>query len=247
MSTAVISFGAEVGILESASVQLNDSVPWFAMRTPDAPIAKKASEMAAPGFCYDAACEIQLVSAAKAGDQRAFAELCRRHIPSLKRRIRRIIRNREDSEDILQDTLLSAYKHLSGFRAKSSFQSWIMTIATNNSLILLRKRRNHPETGLRFVTTDGKEVEILEVSDSLPNPEEVYAKRQASHRVAQAVRLLPPVFRQVVERYHQDEVRLVEAANAIGITVAAAKSRLSRARNVLRRRLQNDYALNSDC
>jgi len=247
MSTAVISFGAEVWILESGSVQLNDSVPGVAVRTTDAPIAQRSGEMDAPGLCYGAACEIQLVSAAKGGDQRAFAELCRRYIPLLKRRIRQIIRNREDSEDILQDTLLSAYKYLAGFRAKSSFGTWIMTIATNNSLMLVRKRRNYPETGLTYVTTDGKEVEILEVSDPLPNPEEVYAKRQASHRVTQAVRMLPPGFRQVVERYHQDEVRLVDAAKAIGITVGAAKSRLLRARNVLRRRLKNDKTLNPDC
>jgi RNA polymerase sigma-70 factor (ECF subfamily) len=115
-----------------------------------------------------------------------------------------------------------------------------MTIATNNSLMLLRKRRNHAEIGFTHVTTDGKEVEILEVLDPSPNPEEVYARRQASQRVFQAVRMLPASFRQVVERYHRDEVRLVDAANAIGITEAAAKSRLFRARNALRRHLNND-------
>jgi DNA-directed RNA polymerase specialized sigma24 family protein len=52
--------------------------------------------------------------------------------------------------------------------------------------------------------------------------------------------MLPPGFRQIVERYHQDELRLVDAANAIGITEAAAKSRLMRARIALRRHLNND-------
>jgi RNA polymerase sigma-70 factor (ECF subfamily) len=192
------------------------------------------------GLCYEVACEVQLVLAATGGDQHAFAELCRRYSPSLKRRIQRIVRNHEDAEDVLQDTLVSAFRHLPCFRAKSSFQTWITTIAINNSLMLLRRRKNHPETGFGLVTTDGKEVATWEVTDPLPNPEQLYAKRQAGHMVAQAVRMLPAGFRFLVESYHQNEVRLADAAHAIGITQTAAKSRLLRARRLLRRRLANE-------
>jgi RNA polymerase sigma-70 factor (ECF subfamily) len=240
MSTAVISFGAEVNMPESGSVQFKDSAPWVDAPAPEAPIIRQSGEVDDPGLCYEAACEMDLVSAAKNGDQRAFVELHRRYRPSLKRRIRRIVRNLEDTEDVLQDTMMSAFRHLAGFRGKCSFRTWITTIATNNSLMLLRKRRNHPETGFGLITAEGKEVEILQLSDPLPNPEQVYAKRQASQRVAQAVRMLPPGFRMVVERYHQDEVRLADAAHAIGITEAAAKSRLLRARDALRRHFNND-------
>ena len=240
MSAVAISFGAGLPVQESGSVQLNDSAPWVNVDIEVAPIAQKSGEMNECCLCNQAACEAQLVSAAKNGDQTAFVELCRRYGPSLKRRIRRIVRNREDAEDILQDTLISAYKHLAGFRSKSSFHTWITTIATNNSLMLLRKRRNRSETCFGLITDDGKELETLELSDPWPNPEQVCAKREASHRLAQAVRILPPGFRVLVERYHHDEDRLVDAANSIGITVAAAKSRLMRARNVLRRHLKND-------
>jgi RNA polymerase sigma-70 factor (ECF subfamily) len=238
MSATVISFGVDVRIPQSGSSQLNDSAPWVHVLTPDAPAMQESGEMHDPGLCYDAACQVDLVSAAKAGDERAFVELCRRYTPSLKRRIRKIVRNREDAEDVLQDTLISAFRHLAGFRARCSFQTWMISIATNNALMLLRKRRNHPETGLRPITTDGKELEIFEPSDPLPNPEEVYAKQQSTHRLAAAVRMLHPSFRILMERYHQDEVRLVDAANALGITVAAAKSRLMRARHKLRRTLE---------
>ena len=240
MSAAAISFGAEVPILESDSVQLNDSAPRVNADFPGALIAQKSGKMNESGLCYQAACEAQLVSAAKNGDQPAFVELCRRYGPSLKRRIRRIVRNREDAEDILQDTFISAYKNLARFRSKSSFHTWITTIAINNSLMLLRKRRNRSETGFGFITNDEKEFETLELSDPWPNPEQLCAKRQANRRLAQAVRILPPGFRLLVERYHQDEDRLVDAANTIGITVSAAKSRLLRARNLLRRHLKND-------
>ena len=147
------------------------------------------------------------------------------------------MRHREDAEDILQDTLVDAFSHLAGFRAKSTFRAWIMTIATNNSLMLLRKRRNHSETEFGLITQDGTLLETIEVSDPMPSPEQVYASCQASRRLAQAVSKLPHGLRVIVQRCHQDEVRLADAAKALGITESAAKSRMLRARNVLRRRL----------
>jgi RNA polymerase sigma-70 factor, ECF subfamily len=192
-------------------------------------------------FSYQADGELDLLSAAQSGDQQAFGELCRRHGPYLERRIRRIVRNLEDAEDVFQETLMSAFRHLRRFRAQCTFRTWITRIAINTSLMLLRKRRNRPETGLGFVTDGGKEV--LQISDPMPDPEQVYAKRQTSQRVSQAIKMLPTGFRVIVEYHHQHEIKLVDAANAIGITVGAAKSRLLRARIALRRHLRNDGKL----
>jgi len=151
-----------------------------------------------------------------------------------------MVQNQEDAEDVLQDTLTSAFRHLACFRAKSTFRTWITTIAINSSLMLLRRRRNHRETGFGLATTNGNEFEAWEATDPLPNPEQLYAKRQAGHKLAQAVKMLPPGFRLLVESVHQNGVRLGDAANAIGITQAAAKSRLLRARRLLRRRLKEE-------
>ena len=240
MSAAVVSFRAEPRIPESGSVGLNDFAPCVDADVAGAPNLRKAGEGNNQCLCYETACEPDIVAAAKSGDQRAFLELCRRYRPSLKRRIRGIVRNCEDAEDVLQETVMSAFRHLAGFRGNCSFRTWITTIATNNSLMLLRKRRNHGETGYGLVTAEGKEVEIFQISDPTPNPEQVYAKRQANQSLSQAVKMLPPGFRLLIERYHQDELTLVDAANAIGITVPAAKSRLLRARKVLRRHLHDD-------
>jgi RNA polymerase sigma-70 factor (ECF subfamily) len=105
--------------------------------------------------------------------------------------------------------------------------------------MLLRKQRIRREIGFGFVTAEGQEVEVLQLSDPMPNPEQVYATRQAHHRLSKEVKMLPPGFRLLVEYCHTDEVKLTDAANAIGISVAAAKSRMLRARNMLRRRLNN--------
>ncbi len=235
MSAAAISFEADMPIPPSGAAQLNGAAP--STVSPAAPIMQNPGAVNDPGASYSTAGDGELVSAARSGDQHAFVELCRRYTPLLKRRIRRIVRNPEDTEDMLQDTLIRAFSNLPGFRAKCSFQTWIMTIATNTSLMLLRKRRNHRETGFGLMTAEGKEFEIPQLCDPMPNPEQMYARRQACHKVSQAVRMLPQGFRVLVESYHRDEVKLVDAAHAIGITHAAAKSRLFRARNILRRSL----------
>jgi RNA polymerase sigma-70 factor, ECF subfamily len=240
MSVAAISIGAEVRTLESSSVRCSDSAPCVDTDVAEDRIIPKSGEEDGQRVSDDSACDADLVAAARSGDQHAFLELCHRYRPSLKRRIRGIVRNWEDAEDVLQDTLMSAFRHLGGFRGKCSFGTWIMTIATNHSLMLLRKRRVRSETGLELITSEGREVEIFQISDPMPNPEQLYARSQASQNLSQAVKMLPPGFRLLVERYHRDEVKLVDAANAMGISAAAAKSRLLRARMALRRHLHNN-------
>jgi RNA polymerase sigma-70 factor (ECF subfamily) len=239
LSTAVINSGVKSRTPESGSVRFNDPARWAGAHIPDATVIGKSGRADVADLCSAATGELDLVSAAKGGDQHAFTELCCRHSSLLKRIIIQIVLNPEDAEDVFQDTLVRAFSNLAGFRAQCSFRAWIMTIARNNSLMLLRKRRTRCETGFGVITAEGKEVEILQVSDPNPNPEQVYAMRQASHRLSQAVSVLPPGLRRLVERYYQDDVRLVDAANVMGITVAAAKSRLLRARSRLRRTLKN--------
>lgn len=179
----------------------------------------------------------QLLLAAQSGDDGAFSELCRRHAPALKRRILSIVRNLEDTEDALQDTLLQAHIHLGGFRGSCKFSTWITTIGTNMALMLLRRRKSHRE--LSFDQTDGDAnwFEAREYPDSLPDPERSYSKHQVHSLVWQEVQRLPSEFRALVDQYYGKECSLKDAADALGITEGAAKSRLSRGRVRLRSRL----------
>jgi DNA-directed RNA polymerase specialized sigma24 family protein len=86
-----------------------------------------------------------LVLAAQSGDHEAFAELCWRHAQSARQRILGIVRHREDAEDALQETLLSAYANIGRFRQSSKFSTWITAIGTNAALSVLRKRKSRRE------------------------------------------------------------------------------------------------------
>jgi RNA polymerase sigma-70 factor (ECF subfamily) len=82
-----------------------------------------------------------LITAAQRGDQQAFVELCGRHSTVTRNKIFRIVRNHEDAEDALQDTLLRAYTHLTSFRRSCKFSTWLTIIGVNSALMIMRKRR----------------------------------------------------------------------------------------------------------
>src|SRR5277367_4736728 len=83
----------------------------------------------------------ELVAAARSGSAAAFAELREIYATRVYRKLLIITKNREDAEDALQDTFLRAYKALHAFEERSSFYTWITTIATNSALMILRRRR----------------------------------------------------------------------------------------------------------
>src|SRR6266478_3477362 len=109
------------------------------------------------------AAERSLVKAAKSGQSSAFTTLCQRHVPQLLRATYRITRNREDSEDSVQDALLRAFVHLNDFDSRSSFATWLTRIAINSALMNLRKKRTSREIATDYSdegSADGLRYEI---------------------------------------------------------------------------------------
>ena len=179
----------------------------------------------------------QLLSRARSGDQVAFGELCLRYTGMLKQRIVRIVRNREDAEDVLQETLLSAYRHLDTFRGTCRVSTWMTTIGINTSLMILRKRRSMPEVISEQVFEDGQRFESPEFRDPRLNPEQRYIADQTINKLRSIMRRLPAHVRTVMDLYCVKDLRLKDAAAILGITEATAKSRVLRGRKRLRRSL----------
>jgi RNA polymerase sigma-70 factor (ECF subfamily) len=156
----------------------------------------------------------------------------------LKQRILSIVRHREDAEDVLQETLLSVYRHLNSFRGKSRFSTWIMKIGINTSITFLRKRKTVFKHTSDVVTENGERFETPEFRDPQPNPEQLYMMRQTLQRVRHAIRKLPPGLHGVVDLYCRRDRSVKDAAKTLGITEDVAKSRMLRARRLLRRSLR---------
>jgi RNA polymerase sigma-70 factor, ECF subfamily len=183
-----------------------------------------------------------LVQAAQSGDHEAFAELCRRHAQAARRRILAIVRHQEDAEDALQETLLRAYANLGRFRQSCKFSTWITAIGRNAALGVLRKRRFRRESAIEPHSPDEPGWEI---ADQAPDPERTVAKAQIILLLRSELHGLSPKMQEVVTSYYGQEYSMQEAANALGISVAAVKSRLLRGRRSLRSSLERKGLLDS--
>jgi RNA polymerase sigma-70 factor (ECF subfamily) len=175
-----------------------------------------------------------LVSTAKSGDANAFVELSKRHSNRVLLTTYRITRNWQDAEDALQDSLLKAFSHLNGFQEKSSFATWLTRIAINSALMILRKKRVCVEISIDGSDDPDDKHERWEARSLTEDPESLFARSEREELLRNAILRLPPVCREVVELRQAKDYSAREIAQALGISVAAVKSRLSRARLTLR-------------
>jgi RNA polymerase sigma-70 factor (ECF subfamily) len=182
-----------------------------------------------------AATDEVLVAAAKLGDHPAFGELWTRHSNTAFKMACRIMGNRDDAEDVIQDAWMKAYVHLKTFDGRAKFSTWLTRITINSALMTLRKKRAHPET--RMEITDGETWRNWEITDQTKDVEQLYAGHERVERLRQAICLLRPTLRNVVEIHQLNDRSVKEIAELAGLSVAATKSRLLRARTILRRAL----------
>jgi RNA polymerase sigma-70 factor (ECF subfamily) len=175
-----------------------------------------------------------LVSAARDGNANAFAELRDRHSSKILRTTYRITGNWEDAEDALQDAFLKAFLHLNKFEGRSSFLSWVTRIAINMSLMILRKKRANRELSIDVSDNDCESCDRWEPLDLREDPERLYARHERAELLRRAIRRLRPALRTAVELQQAQEFSMQELADSLGISLAAAKSRLLRARLSIR-------------
>jgi RNA polymerase sigma-70 factor, ECF subfamily len=177
--------------------------------------------------------DLELVAAAKAGSNAAFEELESRYSRRLYRRIQSITRNHEDAEDALQETFLRAYLALDSFEGRSQFASWLTRIAINSALMVLRRRRTRAEVPFEPSPESGEPSLTVDVRNTTLNPEQVYDLRQRSNCALSAISKLNVNLRTPMATWIEQECSMKEVARTLGISLAAAKSRLCRARKQL--------------
>jgi RNA polymerase sigma-70 factor (ECF subfamily) len=182
-----------------------------------------------------AASDEVLVEMAKLRDHPAFVELWNRHSNTAFKVAYRITGSRDDAEDVIQDAWMKAYVHLNTFAGRAKFSTWLTRIAINSSLMILRRRRARAETSMEV--TDGDTWQHWEIADQTKNVEELYARHERVEHLRRAICRLQPTLRTVVEIHQSNDRSLKEVAELAGISVAATKSRLLRARRILRKKL----------
>ena len=183
-----------------------------------------------------------LVQAAQSGDDDAFAELCQRHSQGVRRRILGIVRHHDDAEDAMQETLLRAYLNLGRFRRACKFSTWITAIGINAALTVIRKRKSRRESDIEPSSPDEQ---AWDIADQAPDPERSVAKAQIILLLRKELLELPLNMQEAVASYYDHDHSLQEAADALGISVGAIKSRLLRGRRSLRSSFERKGLLES--
>lgn len=178
----------------------------------------------------------ELVSLAQDGQPDAFAELIRRYQPACLKQALSILRDRSDAEDEVQTACWKAYTHIANFQGDSKFSTWLMRIVVNQCLMRLRQQRR-----ARLMYMDdmklGDESTTLELPDRGNTPEQELGRIQVANILHLEIQRIPPLLRQVFLLRDVQQLPMPDVAGRLGISIAAAKSRLLRARVELRERL----------
>ena len=179
--------------------------------------------------------EQQLIAAAKTGRRAPFGELCERHGKKVFGVVHRMMRNREDAEDAVQDCLLNAFAHVKDFDERSRFATWLTRIVINAALAKLRKNHWKREIPMDEPTPPSEPGRHREIQDDAPDPEETYRLRERRQILNTAILRLRPRVRRVVELHHLQEHSPMGTAQILGISTSAVKVWMFHAKVALHR------------
>lgn len=186
--------------------------------------------------------EARLVALACEGNRGAFAELVDLYKSRIFHLAYRMLGNRQEAEDVVQDTFLRMYEHLSSFDRSRKFSTWLYRIATNLCIDRLRRRRSVYSLDADMTEGDNMDGYSVLRSDA-PGPEEALVLTERQRMVLEAIDALPDKYKTAVAlRYYQD-LSLQEISEIMQIPVSTVKTRIHRGREYLRRKLERNKSL----
>jgi RNA polymerase sigma-70 factor (ECF subfamily) len=195
-----------------------------------------------PNFSANARNDFNLVSSAKEGNQKAFAEIMQRYKDSIYFMALKMVNNKDDAMDLTVETFAKAFENLDKYKPDYAFSTWLFRIATNNSIDFIRKKR------LNIVSIDTLSEEeggdkFMQVRAEGLNPEETSIKKQEGEQLKHMVEQLPLRYRTLIILRYYEELSYEEIAQHVDIPLGTVKAQLFRARdlmaNILNRNKKN--------
>ena len=180
--------------------------------------------------------DCELVSLAQQGSEAAFTELVRRHGRAMLQSALKILHNREEAEEEVQNAWWKAWQNIRRFEGESRFTTWLTRIVMNQCLMRLRLERrtcfvylDEPLSGSRV---------LLELRDQTTGAEQSLGRSEVDALVRREISRIPPMLRHALLLRDVSQLPIPDVADELGISVSAAKSRLLRARHELKARLE---------
>lgn len=185
--------------------------------------------------------DLSLVRASRSGDVAAFEKLVERYDRKLLRIAQNLMHNHEDAEEVVQETFLKAFQHMGQFRGDAKFSTWLIRIAMNQALMMLRKLRSGREVSIDKDFQSEEDNLPIDVADWAPNPEELYGAAELREILRNRLKQLHPRLRVVFVLRDIEGLSVQQTAEALNLSVAAVKARSWRARSQLRERLSKYF------
>jgi RNA polymerase sigma-70 factor (ECF subfamily) len=182
--------------------------------------------------------EAELIVRILGGEKELFHDLIRPYERMVYLTLFAIVKNEAEAEDGAQEAVISAYRHLAGFRAEAKFSTWLTTIAINEGRKRLRKAKGAAEDSIDE-QADGEEGDYTPapLTDWREIPLEALERKELREALRAAVAELPGIYRQVFTLRDLEEFNVEETAQALGVSTSVVKVRLHRARLMLQKRL----------
>ena len=179
-----------------------------------------------------------LVRGVLTGDAAAFRTIMQRHNRRLYRITRSILRNDSEAEDAVQETYIKAFTHMHGFRAESSLSTWLSRIAMNEAFERHRRERPMPERQSVHAFATDAQILPFPCTPASTDPERGMAQREIIELVERAADRLPEIFRIVFVTRVIEGMSVEETAALLDLEPKTVKTRLHRARKLLRKHLE---------
>ena len=178
--------------------------------------------------------EQDLIARVQRGENDLFYELVRPYERRVFAAAFAILRNETDAEDVAQEAMLKAFAHIRQFRAESRFSTWLIQITVNEALMRRRREKTVVMEGIDERRDDESEYTPREFADWREIPSEALERKEVREKLTQALASLDRKYREVFVLRDMEQLNIQETAEALGISVASVKTRLLRARLMLR-------------
>lgn len=182
--------------------------------------------------------DAQLIREALKGDQAAFKKLLKRYHDPIFNLIYRIIHNREQVEDLTQESFVKAFASLRNFNEEYAFSTWIYKIATNTSIDYIRKKKLETFSINKPIALEESDY-TFELPDITYQPDKEIINRQRSKLLEEAINRLPEKYKRVIILRHTEERDYAEIASILKLPIGTVKAHIFRARELLNKHLRD--------
>lgn len=181
--------------------------------------------------------DVQVIRRARRGEESAFAELLARFRAPVFNLCLRMLKNRDDAEDVAQEVFIKVFGMLERYDDRYAFRSWVFKIAANQCIDFIRRNRVKLQSLDEPMNFKGEEIE-RQFPDEAPTPEETVETREIGQLLLRITDELPPHYRSMIVLRHQEQLSYEEIAEVLDLPLGTVKARIHRARALMKDKLQ---------